>query len=113
GREREQVAADARLVGGARRVSGYRVTATVAGVKPGARLLVSYFISGARWYPGYDIQLVPDKGQVLVNFAGLVSQETGEDWEAVQLTLSTAVPSQATEFPRLATWKIGEKDRFV
>jgi hypothetical protein len=42
-----------------------------------------------------------------------VSQETTEDWTDARLRLSTAVPDQAVQLPRLATWKIGERDRFI
>ena len=42
-----------------------------------------------------------------------MSQETGEDWADAALTLSTAVPATATTLPKLLTWKIGEKERFI
>jgi hypothetical protein len=88
------------------------VTATVTG-KGRAALQLSYLVAGARWYPSYDIQLEPASGKVQVAFAGLVSQETGEDWERAHITLSTAIPATTAAFPKLYTWKIGEKERFI
>lgn len=109
---REELQAKAALLGGARRSSGWKIVATAKGGGQ-ARLSVTYVALRARWIPTYDVQLQPDTGKVQVSFAGLVSQETGEDWADAALTLSTAIPSQANQFPKLLTWKIGTKERFI
>jgi hypothetical protein len=111
-RKRDQLGEQARLMGGAARRSGHRVVATLSGSGQ-AKLNLSYEVGGARWYPAYDIQLRPDAGQVDVLFSGQVSQETGEDWSDAALTLSTAVPATSTRLPKLYTWKIGERERFI
>jgi hypothetical protein len=110
--KRSELTTRAQLLGGAQRRSGLRVVASVRGNGP-ARFAVTYVAINARWFPTYDVQLQPDTGKVQVAFAGLVSQETGEDWSDAALTLSTAVPSAAVEFPTLLTWKIGTKERFI
>jgi len=110
--KRQELDAKAAQLGGAQRRSGWKVVAVAKGSGP-ARFAVTYVALRARWIPTYDVQLVPDTGKVQVSFAGLVSQETGEDWSDAALTLSTAVPSQANEFPRLLTWKIGTRERFI
>jgi hypothetical protein len=110
--KRAELMRKASLLGGAQRRTGTRVVASVRGTGP-AHFAVTYVALRARWYPTYDVQLQPDTGKVQVSFAGLVSQETGEDWTEAALTLSTAVPSQAAEFPTLLTWKIGTKERFI
>jgi hypothetical protein len=112
GRKRAELAQRARRLGAERRRGGWRVSATVVG-NGKAALDLSYMVSGARWYPSYDILLDPASQQVQVAFAGLVSQETGEDWEQALLTLSTAVPATTSAFPRVFTWKIGERERFI
>jgi hypothetical protein len=109
---RAPLADRARLLGGGGRRSGYRVTVTLANSRP-AKIALSYVAHGARWYPTYDIQFAPDRGQVDISFAGLVSQESGEDWTDAALVLSTAVPATSTVFPKLYTWKIGERERFI
>ena len=110
-KQRGPLVEKARLLGGAERRTGWRVVPTLEGGE--AKLRVSYEISGARWYPSYDIQLHPETGRVEIHFAGEVSQETGEDWSDAALTLSTAVPAASTRLPRLHTWKVGERERFV
>ena len=110
--QRSVLAEKAALLGGARRRSGYRVTPTLAGNGP-AKVSLTYVTVNARWYPSYDLQLVPETGKVQVSFAGLVSQESGEDWEDAALTLSTAIPATSTVAPKLSSWKIGEKERFI
>lgn len=110
--KREELEAKAALLGGAQRRTGWKVVAVARGSGP-AKFSVTYVSLRARWLPTYDVQLQPDTGKVQVAFAGLVSQETGEDWTDAALTLSTAIPSQANEFPKLLTWKIGTRERFI
>ena len=47
---------------------------------------------------------MPNSHQVTLTYQGLVSQSTGEDWQQVGLTLSTARPSQVTRVPELDPW---------
>jgi hypothetical protein len=112
GRQREKIAGEARLAGGAVRHGGWKVTATVSG-SGRASVKVTYLAGPARWIPSYDLQLQPSTGKVRVSFSGLVSQETTEDWTDARLTLSTAIPDRAVKMPELSSWKIGEKDRFI
>ncbi|HYO66203.1 MAG TPA: mucoidy inhibitor MuiA family protein, partial [Archangium sp.] len=72
-----------------------------------------YVTTGARWFPAYELRLEPEANRVQVAFSGRVSQQTGEDWEDAALTLSTALPATATLAPELATWKIGQRERFI
>ncbi len=110
--ERRELAEKAQLLGAQRQRSGVRVVATVSG-SGSAKLALTYVVGSSRWYPSYDLQLLPDTGKVLVSFSGLVSQESGEDWSDAQLTLSTAIPASSPRPPRLLSWKIGEKERFI
>ncbi len=110
--ERQALVERVRLLGLDRRRGGFRVAPTLSG-HGSARLVLTYEVGGARWLPVYDIQLQPDKGRVEALFSGQVSQETGEDWLDAELTLSTAVPATVTQLPRIRTWKIGERERFI
>ncbi|WP_375767453.1 mucoidy inhibitor MuiA family protein [Archangium gephyra] len=89
-----------------------QVVATVSG-QGATTLTLTYFIQDALWYPAYELRLVPESNRVEVAFAGRVSQETGEDWEDAALTLSTALPTSFMPAPQLATWKIGQRERFI
>ncbi|MDP6117707.1 MAG: DUF4139 domain-containing protein, partial [Planctomycetota bacterium] len=71
------------------------------------RIEVSYRIHGPRWYPRYSIRADIDTGKVELIMNALVSQETGEDWEGVELEFSAAEPSQSADLPKLLAWHIG------
>lgn len=95
------------------RKPGIEVAVTLSGTGL-TKVQLSYLISQrARWQPRYELQLQPEQQRVQVAFSGLVSQDTGEDWEGAKLTLSTALPSDATSLPRFSTWKIGTVERFI
>ena len=110
--KRQRVVVEATLLGGARAQSGHRVTAHLVGHGATTVQLV-YFTGAAAWRPTYELRLSPASGQLEVRLFGLVSQKTTEDWVDAQLLLSTATPATATQFPKLLTWKIGERERFV
>lgn len=111
-RERERQLLEANRLGSAPRSPGLQVAPTLSGNGP-VKLTLTYATQNARWFPRYELQLVPEANQVQVSFFGLVSQETGEDWQDAALTLSTAIPTTATALPKLATWKVGLRDRFI
>jgi uncharacterized protein (TIGR02231 family) len=56
-------------------------------------LSLRHFIQDASWSPVYDINLTRAEGSVTLQRSVLVSQYSGEDWQDVELTLSTAQPS--------------------
>jgi uncharacterized protein (TIGR02231 family) len=67
-----------------------------------AEIEVTYGVTGASWQPLYDIRLVESK--VSLSYLANVTQQTGEDWPAVQLSLSTARPAVSTTIPELDPW---------
>ncbi len=68
---------------------------------------LSYVTTGASWHSTYDLRLAGE--QLTLNWYGMVSQFTGEDWPECDLKLSTARPSGSVEVPELDPWFI---DRF-
>ncbi len=67
-------------------------------------LEVSYKVSGASWSPVYDARAQFDKSETeLVTYA-IVSQGTGEVWEDVDMTLSTAQVSVGGTMPEVNSW---------
>jgi Domain of unknown function (DUF4139) len=110
--DKARAAKEAERLGGGQRQGGLRVRATVRG-EANARVVLSYETSAARWKPTYELQYLPDRGQVVLAFSGLVSQESGEDWDGVRLSLSTARPARFERLPELLTWRIGQADRFI
>jgi len=67
-------------------------------------LEVTYSVFGASWSPLYDIRLIEDK--VTLGYLANVRQQTGEDWPAVRLSLSTAQPAVSATIPELDPWFI-------
>lgn len=70
------------------------------------RLELSYQVPGASWSPLYDARLDTKSAKMELNQLGQVRQRTGEDWNGVELTLSTSRPAQGATMPELDTWFI-------
>jgi len=67
-------------------------------------LSVSYMVRGASWKPLYDARASFEKNQVELICYGIVRQTTGEDWEDVEISLSTAKPAIGGRMPYIAPW---------
>ncbi len=67
-------------------------------------IALDYVIPGASWKPIYDARLSPDSNKVELSYFAEVTQRTGEDWQNVELTLSTASPSRGTGPGELLGW---------
>lgn len=76
-------------------------------------LTLEYAVPGAFWKPAYDLSFDPDQGTVELSASGLVSQATGEDWADVKLALSTAIPGQGIDLPKLLTWTLGDDRELI
>lgn len=73
-----------------------------------AKLVLEYFVLGARWAPVYQCHMSRDCRKADVQLRASVCQRTGEDWNGVQLSLSTASPMSWTELPELSSIRIGK-----
>ncbi len=61
-----------------------------------------YQISNVSWQPIYDARLDVKSGKLELVQYGSVWQRTGEDWNNIKLTLSTAQPSRGAGLPDLS-----------
>lgn len=88
-----QAAVDALpLRDGAQLALSVAVEAPAAGVQT---LTITHYVQSAGWRPFYDLSLTrAGGGRLAIDRAVLVTQDTGEDWSAIALTLSTARPSE-------------------
>lgn len=68
------------------------------------RMIVTYTIADAGWQPLYDLHLARDSGALRIERGALVRQTTGENWQDVALTLSTARPSEQTQPGQIWPW---------
>lgn len=70
--------------------------------KPGAKLRLGYLVSGANWSPSYNLRLgSANAAAATLEYQASVRQMSGEDWNGVQLTLSTATPALVATGPAL------------
>jgi uncharacterized protein (TIGR02231 family) len=69
-------------------------------------LNLSGVVGRASWTPAYDVRLMPDGGSAQLTYRAQVHQQTGEDWNHVALTLSTARPASGGAPPELHPWRI-------
>ena len=76
----------------------------VASYATNATVTVSYFTSQARWVPFYDMVVADVSKPVKLKGRSKVSQNTGIDWNNVNITLSTATPSKTKDAPVFDTW---------
>ena len=67
---------------------------------------VGYQLPGARWQPVYEARLDTAAARLALRQEALVTQQTGEDWRDVTLTLSTARPAAEARPPELRPWRI-------
>lgn len=65
---------------------------------------VNYIVSGAGWYPVYDLRAVNTQSPIQINYKANVFQRTGEEWNNVRLTLSTGNPAMGGVKPELYPW---------
>jgi hypothetical protein len=64
----------------------------------------SYITPNASWKPYYDMRSSGIGAPVLLEAKGLVTQDTGEDWNNVTLVLSTNDPYDNTQEPAIEPW---------
>lgn len=69
---------------------------------------LSYVVLGAGWTPHWDARFRPADGKVRLDLSGEVVQTTGEAWDDVRLTLSTARASETTSPPELEPFYLSE-----
>ena len=81
------------------------VTVTVsAKARTSVNLELTYFVPDAGWKPMYDLRAKDSNSPLAVNFKADVFQNTGEDWDKVNLTLSTGNPTSGGNKPDLQPW---------
>ena len=61
-----------------------------------ASVTLNYIVNGASWQPQYQASLDTTRKKLNLDLQAVVAQTTGENWQNVPLTLSTAEPSYYT-----------------
>lgn len=102
--------ADAQEKSRARMGAGHptrRISVLLAGDGPVAGLEVSYVVPAARWWPTYTLRMTDDGRHATWGLEALVAQLTGEDWNGIELSLSTADLLHDARLPELASRRLG------
>ena len=103
-REQQQFARqqlqEAQAGGGSRVVREATVVVDNAG-GGGATVRLAYLVNAAGWRPQYRLRADADADAATLEYLAAVSQNTGEDWQDVRLTLSTASPNLNASPPEL------------
>ena len=85
-------------------VSEVIVNVSSVGIKTDVSL--SYYVNNASWNPYYDIRAKDINSNIQLVYKASVYQNTNEDWNDVNLTLSTTSPSYGGICPDLKPWYI-------
>ena len=62
---------------------------------------LSYVVNNANWYPTYDVRAKNVNSPITIAYKANVSQQSGEDWKNIKLTLSTGNPTVSGSKPQL------------
>lgn len=62
---------------------------------------LNYVVKNAAWYPTYDIRTKNVNSPINITYKANVSQQCGEEWKNVKLTLSTGNPTVGGSKPEL------------
>lgn len=76
-----------------------------------AQVELTYLVGGALWEPAYEARAEEQEGMVELSTYATVRQATGEDWEAVRLVLSTALPAENATPPELSPLHVYAEER--
>jgi uncharacterized protein (TIGR02231 family) len=69
---------------------------------------VRYVVANAGWSPIYDLRAGELNEPINLNYRALAFNNTGVDWNEVNITLSTADPNQSASKPLLAPWRLNQ-----
>lgn len=64
-----------------------------------AALDLEYMVSGTGWAPYYDLRAASDLASVELGYRARIVQRSGEDWNDVAVSLSTAQPQRGAQGP--------------
>lgn len=67
-------------------------------------ITISYLVRNAGWLPTYDLRIEDVESPVELAYKAQVFQSSREDWNQVQLTLSTGDPRQRGVKPEILPW---------
>jgi uncharacterized protein (TIGR02231 family) len=86
------------------------LVSTVVTSETRATIELAYLVTNASWEPTYRVRASVDSSKVAIEYNAIVTQRTGEDWNQVAMTLSTAQPLLAANPPQLQPWFVDQAE---
>lgn len=74
--------------------------------KTNGTFLVTYLVANAGWFPKYDVRVASIDEPLTLRYKAEIHQNTGVDWEDVNLRLSSGTPNQSGLAPELQKWNL-------
>lgn len=68
---------------------------------------IKYLVKEAKWLPSYDIRVKDIQSPVSIAYKANITQQTGEDWEKVEMTISSGNPAKGGARPSIQPWHLG------
>ena len=69
-----------------------------------SQFTLTYLVNNANWFPTYDIRAKNVNSPIIISYKANVTQQSGEDWKNVKLTLSTGNPTISGGKPELSPY---------
>ncbi len=66
-----------------------------------AQFVLTYVVKNAGWFPTYDVRATNINSPVTIAYKANVTQQSGEEWNNIKLTLSTGNPAASGSKPDL------------
>ncbi len=82
------------------------VVTTYSDLGSSGKIEVNYFINNAGWIPAYDLRANATNEPINITYKAHVFQNSGEDWDNVQLVLSTYDRTYSIEKPLAGVWRL-------
>lgn len=65
---------------------------------------IQYFMHNASWVSSFDLRVADITQAMQIDYKSDINNSTGENWDQVQLTLSTGNPVRSNIAPNIQTW---------
>ncbi len=112
--QREQVEADIQQLEREKNAIGARSTRTAREAVivvetrngPGQDLSLRYLVNRANWDPSHTVRADISEEELVAEYFASIQQTSGEDWNDVEMKLSTATPSLVAKAPQLTALRL-------
>ena len=94
------------LTSGSSRTAREAVVFMNVGEDGGGSIRLHYLVEDASWSPSYNIRATDERDNISVEYLASIQQRSGEAWDNVALTLSTATPALTARAPDLEPFEI-------